>query len=371
MTRKVNFCFLSLIIASAALTGCGKGDAKVTPQLLRVSGSISAPALMNVDAQMLFAGIDVNTGITVDSLKVPIRSITLESSTGDTGVVYECAADSNDGCLVELTGGEALQNLLTGAGAKDIGAGTYDSVSIATCKSEGKYQGKIKATGTTDPAGGGTTLYTQAGSGELTSDVGLYAETTAYFSGCGKRYPLPLPVTVAEGEEVNVKLYFDVRDIAHFGNGASGTAASGAAFAGNPSFDTYPDAPTTTYVSVNYLDVAGTIDPGTPTIERYRLTSSDGFLGTVGLMFTSSGQYFGGFTRSYYDSTTTTGFNGFVTPVQTFTDNGDGTYTMKNYGSSSSGEGYFNTSVFKRAAASGLSYTEADGTGHTYSISVL
>ncbi len=349
---------LSLLLLSA----CGGGDATVTAQLYSIAPLIRTPEVQNGSAPS--RNINVNTAITIESLKVPIRSISLNTSvSGGGSEIYSCAADSNDACLVELVG-TALQNLLTSAGAKTVSAGTYTHVQISTCKSEQVYQGKIIASGKTDPAGGGSTLYTQASSGTLTSNVLDKGAATVHFTGCSRTYPLPVPVTVTDKSTVNVKLYFDIRDIrdiAFFGDVGGGQAY----YAGGYSF-VYPAAPTSTYVGVNYLDVAGTIDSGTPTIERYRVTAAAGDIGTIGLIFTSGGSYIGGFSRSFFSVDTTQASNRFVTPIQTFTETSTGVYTLQNYGSSNTGSGYFNTTAFTRASASGVAFTDKDGNASTY-----
>ena len=96
-------------------------------------------------------------------------------------------------------------------------------------------------------------------------------------------------------------------------------------------------------------------------------------LGTIGLMYTSAGAYFGGYTRSYFSSASTVGNNVFVTPIQMFGDNLDGTYTLKNYGSTSTGDGYFNTTVFvKEDNMTARDFTGTDGTVQgTYTIDEL
>jgi hypothetical protein len=327
----------------AILTACG-GSANVTPQLMRIASA---------------SRLNVSSALTIESLKVPIRSIALTETVGTSGVtVYECAAGTNDGCLVELADATSLENLLTGAGATSIAAGTYNGVQISTCLDEGSYTAKIKASGKIDPSGGGSTYYTQATSGALTTTLADYGTATVHFTGCSRNYPLPSPVTVTDGASVDVKLYFDMRDIAFFGDAAAGEAY----FAGGYSYE-YPAVPPGTYVGVNYLDVAGTVDSGTPTIERYRITTSTGQRATIGLMFTSGGDYFGGFSRSYFDTATTQAHNSFVTPIQTFEVDSTGTtYTLKNYGSSATGDGYFNTTGFVRATnASPVAWTDYTG----------
>lgn len=338
------------------LNACGGKKGSVTCELRRVEGTTRSTR-----------AVGASSSLTIASLKVPIREVALTASASGGGgaLVYQCAAGTNDGCLVDLAAAGALENLLTTATATEIQPQTYTFAQISTCRDEGSYTGKIKASGKTDPSGAGPTLYTQAASGELTTDVTLWAETSVYFSGCSKTFPLPVPVTVVLGDPITMKLYFDIRDIAFFGSAASGEAYR----TGGNSLNATA-TPTVNYVGVNYLDVAGTVDSGNPTIERFRVTTSTGEIGTIGLISTSAGVYFGGFTRSYFSADTTQGSNRFVTPLQTFTSNGGDTFTVANYGSSTTGRGYFNAATFVKATSTtARPFTDQDGaSAGTYTI---
>ena len=119
--------------------------------------------------------------------------------------------------------------------------------------------------------------------------------------------------------------------------------------------------------------MAATIDEGEPYSERYLITANYGSTaqGIVGLFYNSNGSYFGGYTRSYYDSNSTTGSNWFVTPIKTFTQNDDDSYNLSNFGSSRDGNGYFNTSSFRKQEATNLEFIDQDGNRHTYAITPL
>src|SRR5687768_13184027 len=80
---------------------------------------------------------------TPTSIKRPIRQITLEGG-GNTAMLYSCAADTEAGCLVEVTDNSALEALLaTPAG---VDAGTYNQIRIHSCKNEGGYSAQVKGT---------------------------------------------------------------------------------------------------------------------------------------------------------------------------------------------------------------------------------
>lgn len=356
------------------LSACGKSGS-VSPELLRINNSktsLSYGELLQPETRGISrAGVGVNSNLTITSLKVPIRTVSLNTSAdgGGGAIIYECEAGTNDGCLVDLTSANALENLLTGASTKSIAVGTYTHVQISTCQDEGKYTAKIQASGKVQPDGSGSTYYTQAGSGALTTTASEVGEATVHFTGCSRTYPLPTAVTVAENSTVKVKLYFDIRDIAFFGDVALGGGE--AYYAGGYSYE-YPAAPPGTYVGVNYLDVAGTVDEGTPTTARFRVKTAAGELGTIGLMYTSGGAYFGGYTRSFFSTDSAQGHNRFVTPLQIYSDNGDGSFTIENYGSSATGSGYFRATTFVKATDNTpRPFSAVDGTNSTYTIEAL
>lgn len=360
----------SVLMAGVAMTlaGClGGGESSkhgsVTPQLIKLSTSSGAPravAYRSLSVSGLALNtLQVNSDITIAELKAPITEIMLMGTNNNSSTVYSCAGASIDDCMVNLANSAALTNLLANAPAASVKAGTYDHVKVGNCKTSSGYYAKIKASGTYMSDGSGATYYTQTASGVLTTDVSLWGETKVYFNGCSREYALPAPITVTDGSTVAVKLYFDIEDLAFFGNNASNGELA-AAYAGGYSF-VYPAVPTGPFVSVGYIDVAGTVDTGTPTIERYRVNVTDTnnmtLKATLGLYYTSSNAYFGGYTRSYWDSESNTGSNQLVTPIKTYTANSDGvSYLITNYGGNSNPVG-FTFDNFQRADHSGTGST--------------
>jgi len=359
--------FVLVAGVTATLAGClgGSDSSKhgsVIPQLMKLSTSTGAArevAYHSLSVSGLALNtLQVNSAITIAALKAPITEITLygsDSKGSVSSVVYTCAKATLDDCMVDLENSAALTNLLSGAPAATVRVGTYDRVQVSNCKTSVGYYAKIKASGTYMPDGSGATYYTQSAAGLLTTDAGLWDETKVYFNGCSREYALPAPVTVADGGTVAVKLYFDSADIAFFGNPVSGEEKN-AAYAGGYSF-VYPTQPSGPFVSVGYLDVAGTVDIGTPTIERYRVNVTDAngmtLKATIGLYYTSNNAYFGGYTRSYWDSESNTGSNQLVTALKTYTANSDGvSYTLANYGGSANSAGW-TFDNFRRADHSG------------------
>ena len=363
MNRLVTLA-LGLTLASCGLVEEKEEEktGKVTPELKRIQSSASL-TYYDLQNNQDAGGIKVSSDINIESLKVPIFDITLSGS-DRTGQIYTCKAGTNDGCLVELTG-TALSNLID-ADAVSIEEGTYDSVTIGTCRSDG-YEAKITASG--QIPGSEETYYTQAGESALSTSISNKGEATVYFSGCSRVYPLPSPITISEGDAVSVKLYFDITDIAFFGDGTNDSNSGKAVYAGGSSYPYNPNStPNTTFVGVNYLDVAGTIDTGSPSIKRFRITSTKNQTtvtqATVGFFYNSKNKYFGGYTRSYYSSTSTDGHNSFVTPVRVFENNGNDTYKVENYGESSTSS-YVKFSAFEMSDHTGTCTIQ--GSSATYS----
>ncbi len=325
------------------------GGASIRPQLIRLQGAAQAPA-----AQASFAMQDQavsgdyawSSDIDIQSLETPIRAIWLEGDENtEMAMVYECEADSNDGCLVDLAG-PALQDLL-GASSVTIDAGSYDQVTVSTCEEEGGYTTYL--TGSVNL--NGRDMVTKE-SGVLGADGDAEA-VALQFSGCTRSYPIPEPVMVADtlGEAIDFKLYFDIRDIAWASTGDANTnggwipgGCAGPQPGGNE------PAP---YLCVAYPDVAGVVDDQLPVIERYRI--NDG--ATLGLIFqASNGGFIGGFTRRYFqeDMMAEPGFTADV-PVEGFVDNGDSTYRIFTFGGGGAVNGhYLDMEAFVRDSHSGV-----------------
>ena len=215
-----------VVLLSIGIAACGDstgldGGASIRPQLKRLQTETSGfMAQLRAEGP---AGAEQgdypwSSAVDIESLETPIRAIWLEGD-GDEALIYECDADSNDGCLIDLAG-PALQDLL-GADAVNIDAGTYTSVTVSTCEDEGGYTTYL--TGSVSLAG--ETWVTNART--VLSMDGAAQAVAMEFSGCQRSYPMTEPVMVADtlGEVVPFSLYFDIRDITWASLGSQTTNA--------------------------------------------------------------------------------------------------------------------------------------------------
>lgn len=334
-------------------TGCGEGSDKDIASASDTTAKVQLQRVVSPSAETLLLPllqtanpIPVNSSLTIESLKTPLLSITLEGGGGKVAPLYTCTGE----CLVELTG-NALTSLIS-AESVPIDPGIYEIIAISNCES-GSYEAQLTASGTLDGNNTtGTTYYTQAGSGELTTDIAQKGAATVYFNGCRSEYRLATPIkidgsapiepeatesdgtNVVQTSSLNLNLYFDLEGIAAFGD-ASNPQAEKATTAGGATFPYDPSGAgvTTTFAVVNYPDIMATATTGTPIAEHYRVSATTGQgveTGTIGLFFNADGTYFGGYTRSYFGTETTTGLNTFVTPLVLYRDNGDSTYKISN-----------------------------------------
>jgi hypothetical protein len=349
-------------MAFGCTDGTGPGGATVRAQLIRLQGSgasASAPAGIRVSGSPPVSGYAWSSAVTIDAFRVPIRAIVLRS--GNTSAeVYRCAADTNDGCLVDLAG-PALQDLL-GATPATVRAGTYTAIEIYTCGEEGSYHGFL----TGSVALAGSSWVTRV-AGVLDS-IGTAEPVQLEYSGCARSYPLPSPLVIGDsaGAPVALKLYFDMRDLAWASLGANETAGGWipGGCAGPRPGSSPAVAP---FLCTGYPDVAGVVDSLVPTVERYRINEG----ATIGLIFkASTGEFVGGFSRRYFEHgvASNPGFNA-DTPVNEWVANGDGTYLLSTFGGSGPGGmavgHYFSAPAFQRADHSGTA-TPSSGVPFTY-----
>ena len=307
-------------------TGCGSGSGSVTPKLISVASPSTAQT-----SDISASGVNDVAMASIISLKAPVRGIYLvNSSDNKSAKIYDCAAGTNDGCLIELASGTALQDLLN-ASSMDVDAGTYDMVQIETCKSEGSYSAKVTASASISS----TTYYSKSNGSVTTSSPA--EEMTVTFTGCALQVKQPQSVTVSKGDSISFKLYFDPRELVWMGKSSGGSAwvPSGCSGTGSSAF-----------LCMAYPNVTGTVDSANPTVERYRING----LSTFGLMFNSSGGFIGGYSRRYYSGATSGTLFNADTPIGGLTDHGDGTYELTTYGNSSdlTSSYYFKSTTFRR-----------------------
>lgn len=353
---------VSVTIALLQLLACDKKDDGASvilkTELLRIEASNYA-ALTQKGTGLTGIGASKTTDVSIKSLKYPIGSISLSgeppagqtsSASGDNAMsVYECSGTSNDACLVELTG-SALTNLLAEAPTIKARVGTYSQINIGPCFQGGVSEDvrvKLTAEATID----GVLYYTNATTG--LSPTGPAEEVTfSPRSGCGTVKYLTKDLVIGEkdfkaverpvseeeslgdettgelSEELNLKLYFDLANaVIAAGPSTDPQAANELA---NSDFCKGQTTRATPFICINFPEIIGTVDAGTPTLTRMLINSS-----TIwGFYSSSEGVPFGAYQRAYY--------NGFYSSAsepqflvgsmfQRFQVHGDGTVSFSQY----------------------------------------
>lgn len=329
--RRLIHIILTLLSSTAILTnGCSKKKSDSSsssivakPELLRVQVDDYATQA-NTGTPLTTLGATKTTVVTIKSLKYPIGSISLSgeppegqtaSASGDDAMsIYECSGTDNESCLVELTG-EALTNLLASAPAKEGKVGTYSQINISPCFAGGTstdIRVKLTAEATLD----GVVYYTNAATG--LSTTGPAEEVT--FSpngGCGSVKYLTKDIIIGESsfvtkerpvgdteavtsgelkEQLNLKLYFDLAN-AVIAAGPS-TDPNAAMETANGDFCKGQSTRADPYICLNFPEIVGTVDSGTPTLTRMLINSS-----TIwGFYSNSDGVPFGAYQRAYYNA---------------------------------------------------------------------
>ena len=356
-----------LALAAIALLACsackdlfGSKSAQINPELRRTTSS-AASLLAGVGSEAQVASVAAgapgsvpwSSAFTISSFRVPIRAINIAHSVAgssaftNAATVYDCAADSNAGCLVELIGAN-LDDIL-GASPRSVGYGSYDVIAVQSCKTEGAYTAYL----TGSVVIGGTRYYTKPASG--LSPTGPAEAVAITYQGCSRNLPIVgggFSVADSVSGALTLRLYVDTRDIA-WGTPSLG-ATSGAWFPGSCT----PVYTGGAFVCTGYPDVVGTLGSAAPTVERYRVNGG----ATFGFLFDGlSGQPLGGYSRPYFaeDQPNNTGITA-ASPFRTVNSMGTGVLSVEGYGSGAVGQGsFFTTTSFQRATHSGT-YTTSD-----------
>jgi len=362
---------IAVCAVALAISGCGdmlgpNEGPSLKAELIRLPETASAGAFSSVDMPIAAPAAPGeyawSSDISITSFRSPIRSIRLTGDNQGT-TVYECEAENNDDCLIDLAG-PALQDLL-GAEQVTVNPGTYTNVLISTCEDEGEYQAYLTGQVSID---GATWLTKTTG---VLDTAGTAEPVQLPYSGCGRNYPLPdsLVIEDSTGAPISVKLYFDIRDFAWASLGTEGSE-DGWLPSGCTGSHPHTIDEVTPFVCAGYPDVAGTVDSVMPVIERYRINDA----ATIGLIFTGSGgDFVGGYTRRFFNEGTAAqpGFTA-DTPIEVWTDNGDGTYYLASFGGAGPDGGpighYLTIEEFRRETHDGVA---AGYTGNTFEYSAV
>ena len=258
------------------------------------------------------------------SLLVPIRKVTLEGSAGSS-TLYSCTPSSSNDCLVDVADNTALAKLF--AQPAMINVGTYDSVGVYNCSGEPTFTAKVKGTVVI----GGVTWYT-AGANVLSSSAADYDYVSVSFAGCKNGPALPAPVTINEGDDLNISTFFSLANVAWVSSGLQTTGGCALTPSGTPR-----------NVCVALPELVSSIGTAAPTVETYYVTEDQSDTdaakagGQVLLLVDSASNVFGGFLRQLFSATSRPPSVAYDASLVSIVANSDGTdYTAMTAGANGS-----------------------------------
>lgn len=282
------------------------------------------------------------SSFTPTSLLVPLQSVVLLGPNNANAELYRCPGTGptanadyddaglpvmpEDSCLVDMADNAALAALF--AHPIDIKPGTYDQVLVSLCVGSG-------ATGYASYVKGavelGTTMYyTTSGPRVLTTHAAQQGYVRVEYAGCASGVPLPAPVTVADGDEVDINAFFTLKNIAWAqlsGNGPGGCTLNDA---------------NTLKVCTSYPIPVTYVGTESPTLDTLYVTEDQTDLSAVKaggqmlLLRDPAGHVFGGFSRRLYSKSSVQPSVNYDTAIKTVHDNAPNPgYTITTFGGGS------------------------------------
>lgn len=244
-----------------------------------------------------------NSNVQVESLKFPIRSISLaerrtgNTYSGQTTTIYECPFTTDKECAVDVASTDVTKNLLPATDALQGKPGQYALSVMDYCVEHptaggivGRYTVWIKAKVALQTV----TYYTSATG--LTTDESLFDELALEVknAGCSDHFFLGEKIRLEEKEgstqQVTALLYVDPNGMLF---GAAQEPTTTVARAGEGDHFLVNEGP----------QVLGGLEAGIPTIERYKL-SFDGLANAyITLMFDGNGKPSGGTMVNWFNNT--------------------------------------------------------------------
>jgi hypothetical protein len=216
-----------------------------------------------------------------------------------------------DACLVDMADNNALASLF--AHTIDIHPGTYDTVLVSLCAANGAtgYSSYVKGSVELN----GTTYYTASGTQVLTTNAAQQGYVRVEYAGCASGVPLPEPVTVADGDEVNINAFFTLKNIAWAqlsGNGPGGCTLN---------------AENTLKVCTSYPIPVTYVGATSPKLETLYVTEDQLDLtaakagGQMLLLLDQANHVFGGFSRRLYSASSVQPSVNYDTAIRSVEDN--------------------------------------------------
>lgn len=347
---------LAFVLMGALVGGCTgpSNSVRIQAELVRLPGPTGAAPAPSTGPASSTVVRPWSSLLSITSLQGPIMGVLLEGPGLETIEVYNCPGSLADNCLVDLAG-PALQNLLNTAPIV-VRPGTYDRITIEYCRGEMRYHTYLAGTVSI----GGTTYFTRA-AGNL-GTVGPAEQVSLPYEGCSDEFAISPPLVVADTVSIPIvlRLNFDIRDI---GYAALGDPTTNQVFG----FGCSPVATlgVTPFACAAYPSVAALEGTVPPVVERYRVNGG----ATIGLLFDpSTDRFIGGYFRLYVVEDQA--WNPRFTPaaiVLSLTDNGGGSYTLRQAGSGPAGTGPGGATfpAFQRSTHSGTA-TNGEGASFGY-----
>lgn len=344
------FAGLCSVVLAVALSGClfegSKAKAvKVKVEILRVeSPAVARKSAVPSDPAAAPAW---SSDLSITTFKVPLHRLSLHNAAFTRSAeLYTCAGSGVE-CQLEAAG-EALQNELD-APPVTVPPGEYRYVSVKSC-ADGAAEASAALTATVVLDGRAWHTHPTA----ILDSVGPARPVFLKTRACGRTYALPNPLRIpSSGEDIVLKLYFDLAELAHAALGSRQTAKAWSADNCAGPRPAEADVPGPPFVCIGYPELSGLTDAAPPALERYRINGG----GTLGLFFAGGSDLpAGGYTRRYYreGATLDPGFDA-GTPLRDLTRNADGTLSMAAFGSGELGQSgsAFQVASFRRATHGG------------------
>jgi hypothetical protein len=368
VNKSILFMGISLLLCGSFLSiGCTTKKTAKSATL-----NVTLKKINPVETFGTFSVNDTIGSLSMSSLKIPIRGLVLENSqSGSRAEIFKCAADTNDGCLIEMASSNQLTDLLAAPQVK-TNIGNYDTILLYHCLQEGGYTSFLNAT-VTD---GSLTYYTHA-NGIVDNDSTAAAAISVQSVGCLTKHTLHKEIVFVDKATVNLQLYLDTRNLVWMGLSKDSPGWFANNCTGDFDFDGVANG---AFVCVSNVDITGTQEAEAPVIERYLLNN----FALLGLYFNGDGvangdgSIIGGYARRFYKA----GFNPAALPAtdifspivdfKVFTLNDDSTVTLSSFSPEGGTSGYLNISNFTRSAvvSGGTlngSFTNEAGTLGSYS----
>ncbi len=256
---------------------------------------------------------------------IPIRRILIADQLGKPSLLnstlYECKASQLDDCLVDVIDNNALARLASGT--VKMSPGQYNGVSISNCNdNEGGYTAYVKGSVVLS----GTTYFTTANGQVLSTQASDLGFVPLRFTGCQYDILFPSPLVLAEKQVAKLNLFLSAKDLSW---ASLGPAAIPEGCTGNLGG--------TASVCAALALVTAPLGEVSPQLRTFHIYQVAGHPETAGgqilVLMDSQGNVLGGYTRRLFSETSLGMSGNFDTACKTWNNNGDGSYSFENIGS--------------------------------------